>query len=85
MTKIKWTHWKTNKTYLRDGLGYEVFNVTHNINSVNLTTNEIIKQFFPNVKMRRKMNKYESILSSRKIRDMLGFKPVHEWKNYFKS
>ena len=69
----------------KDGLGYEVFNVTHNINSVNLTTNEIIKQFFPNVKMRRKMEKYESILSSRKIRDMLGFKPVHEWKNYFKS
>ena len=69
----------------KDGLGYEVFNVTHNINSVNLTTNEIIKQFFPNVKMRRKMKKYESILSSRKIRDMLGFKPVHEWKKYFKT
>ena len=37
----------------KDGLGYEVFNVTHDINSVSLTTEEIIKQFFPNVKMRR--------------------------------
>ena len=68
----------------KDGLGYEVFNVTHNINSVSLTTKEIIKQFFPNVKMRREMEEYESILSSKKIRDVLGFNPVHDWKNYFK-
>ena len=69
----------------KDGLGYEVFNVTHNINSVSLTTEEIIKQFFPNVKMRRDMEKYESILSSKKIRDVLGFNPVHDWRNYFKG
>ena len=68
----------------KDGLGYEVFNVTNNINSVNLTTEEIIKQFFPNVQLKRKMGKYESILSARKIREVLGFKPVHDWKNYFK-
>ena len=68
----------------KDGLGYEVFNVTHNINSVSLTTEEIIKQFFPNVQLKRKMEKYESILSARKIREVLGFKPVHDWKNYFK-
>ena len=66
----------------KDGLGYEVFNVTHNTNSVSLTTEEIIMQFFPNVKLRRKMDKYESILSSKKIRDILGFNPVHDWKNY---
>ena len=69
----------------KDGLGYEVFNVTHNINSVSLTTKQIIKKFFPNVKMRREMGKYESILSSKKIRDVLGFNPVHDWKNYFKG
>ncbi len=69
----------------KDGLGYEVFNVTHNINSVSLTTEEIIKQFFPNVKMRRDMEKYESILSSKKIRDVLGFNPAHDWKKYVKG
>ena len=69
----------------KDGLGYEVFNVTHNINSVSLTTEEIIKQFFPNVKMRRDMEKYESILSSKKIRDVLGFNPAHDWKKYLKG
>ena len=31
------------------------------------------------------MGEYESILSSKKIRDVLGFKPVHDWKNYFKG
>ncbi len=69
----------------KDGLGYEVFNVTHDINSVSLTTEEIIKQFFPNVKMRRDMEKYESILSSKKIRDVLGFNPAHDWKKYLKG
>ena len=69
----------------KDGLGYEVFNVTHNINSVSLTTEEIIKQFFPNVKMRRDMEKYESILSSKKIRDVLGFNPAYDWKKYLKG
>ena len=68
----------------KDGLGYEVFNVTHDNNSVNLATKEIIDQFFPNVKMKREMGKYESILSSKKIRESLGFKPIHDWKNYFK-
>ena len=32
----------------------------------------------------REMDKYNSILSSKKIRDILGFKPVHDWNNYFK-
>jgi nucleoside-diphosphate-sugar epimerase len=68
----------------KDGLGYEVFNVTHDINSVSLTTEEIIKNFFPNVKIRREMEKYESILSSRKIRNVLGFKPIHDWNKYLK-
>ena len=68
----------------KDGLGYEVFNVTHDINSVSLTTEEIIKNFFPNVKIRREMEKYESILSSRKIRNVLGFKPIHDLNKYLK-
>lgn len=68
----------------KDGLGYEVFNVTHDINSVSLTTEEIIKNFFPNVKIRREMEKYKSILSSRKIRNVLGFKPIHDWNKYLK-
>ena len=67
----------------KDGLSYEVFNVTHNNNSVNLTTKEIIQEFFPNVPLKRKMDEYEAILSSKKIRNMLGFKPEHDWKNYY--
>ena len=69
----------------KDGLGYEVFNVTHNNNSVNLKTEQIIKEFFPNVELKRKMEDYEAILSSKKIRNMLGFKPEHDWKNYYQD
>ena len=39
--------------------------MSHNINSVG-TTEEIIK-IFSNVKTKRKMEKYESILSSKKL------------------
>ena len=35
-------------------------------------------KFYPNVKIRREMEEYESILSSKKIRDVLGFNPVHD-------
>ena len=52
---------------------------------LDLSTEEIVKQFFPHVKMSRKMDKYEAILSSKKIRDILGFNPTHDWKNYFKG
>ena len=69
----------------KDGLGYEVFNVTHDNNSVSLTTEQIIKEFFPNVELKRKMEDYEAILSSKKIRNMLGFKPEHDWKNYYQD
>ena len=31
------------------------------------------------------MGEYESILSSKKIRDVLGFNPKYDWKNYFKG
>ena len=48
-------------------------------------TEDIINKFYPNVKIRREMEEYESILSSKKIRDVLGFNPVHDWRNYFKG
>ena len=66
----------------KDGLGYEVFNVTHDINSVSLKTKDIIHQFFPNVKIRRELGEYEAILSNKKIKDKLGFLPKHNWRNY---
>ena len=39
---------------------------------------QIIKKFISNAKIRREMGKYLSILSSKNIIDILGFKPVHD-------
>ena len=69
---------------LKDGLGYEVFNVTHDINSVSLKTKDIISQFFPNVELRRELKEYEAILSNKKIKEKLGFSPNHDWRDYCK-
>ena len=37
----------------KDGLGYEVFNVSNDQNSVNLTTENILKRFYPKVPLKR--------------------------------
>ena len=36
----------------KDGLGYEVFNVSNDQNSVNLTTEELLKRFYPEVPLK---------------------------------
>lgn len=63
----------------KDGLGYEVFNVANDENSVALDTAEIISRFYPDVPLRHTPEPEEALFSSRKIKDMLGFAPVRRW------
>jgi hypothetical protein len=46
------------------------------------STKEFLEKECPGVKFTREMEKYEAPLSNRKIREVLGFKDVHDWKNY---
>jgi nucleoside-diphosphate-sugar epimerase len=68
----------------KDGLGYQVFNVGNDDCSSDLPTAELLKRFYPKVKVKHKLGKYECLFSNRKARDILGFRPQHSWRKYVK-
>ena len=63
-----------------DGLGFQIFNAAQNDCSSDLPTAELLPRFYPNVPVRRKLGEYESLLSNRKAREMLGFSEQHNWR-----
>jgi nucleoside-diphosphate-sugar epimerase len=66
----------------KDGLGYQVFNAVNDTVSANTPSRELAARFYPNVPFRSEIGKYESLLSNRKIREVLGFKEEHDWRKY---
>ncbi len=69
----------------KDGLGFQVFNATNDTITVREKTKEFLAKNYPKTKVTREMGEYEAPLSNRKIREVLGFKDVHDWKKYVKS
>jgi len=63
-----------------DGLGYQVFNAANDDTSADLPTAELLRRFYPNVPVRAELGEYETLLSNRKAREMLGFRPAHPWR-----
>jgi nucleoside-diphosphate-sugar epimerase len=68
----------------KDGLGFQVFNAVNDENSVPQPNSELLPRFFPNVPLSRPVEERESLLSNRKIREVLGFKEQHNWQKYVK-
>jgi len=66
----------------KDGLGFQVFNATNDTNSVCQSNQEILARFFPKVPLSRPLGSHETLLSNRKIREVLGFKEQHNWRQY---
>lgn len=66
----------------KDGLGWQVFNATNDTNSLPQTNQELLARFFPKVPLSRPLKPHESLLSNRKIREVLGFREQHNWRNY---
>ena len=68
----------------KDGLGYEVFNAANDTVSANTPSRELARRFFPNVAFKREIGEYEGLLSNRKIKEVLGFREEHHWRQYVK-
>ncbi len=68
----------------KDGLGFDVFNAVNDTITTKEPTAEILKRFCPTVPVTREMGEFEGPLSNRKIREVLGFKEQHNWRNYVK-
>lgn len=68
----------------KSGLGFQVFNCTNDTITVTEKTKDFLAKVCPGVPITREMGEYEAPLSNRKIREVLGFKNVHDWKKYVK-
>jgi nucleoside-diphosphate-sugar epimerase len=64
----------------KDGLGYQVFNAVNDETSSALPTRELLERYYPDVPVKGELGEYETLLSNRKIRDVLGFKEKHNWR-----
>lgn len=64
-----------------DGLGYEVFNVGSPDLSVPVSTDELIKDYYPGVEIRRQMGPNEAFFTSEKAEKLVGWRPVQSWRN----
>ena len=63
-----------------DGLGFQIFNAANDDTSADLPTAELLKRFYPNVPVKADLGEYETLLSNRKIREVLGFRQKHPWR-----
>jgi nucleoside-diphosphate-sugar epimerase len=68
----------------KDGLGFQIFNAANNDASSDLPTAELLRRYFPDVPVRGELGEYETLLSNRKTRDVLGFAEAHNWRRYVK-
>lgn len=66
----------------KDGLGFQVFNATNDTITANEPTEAFLDKWAPNTPRRRRMEGFEAPLSNRKIREVLGFKEEHNWRDY---
>ena len=69
----------------KDGLGFQVFNAVNDTVSANTPSRQLAAKHYPNVPFTRDIGEYESLLSNRKIREVLGFKEEHDWRRYVKT
>jgi len=65
-----------------DGLGFEVFNAANDETSSDLPNSVLLERFYPKVPVKRELGEFETLLSNRKARDVLGFRPEHSWRRY---
>jgi nucleoside-diphosphate-sugar epimerase len=70
----------TDLAVKKDGLGYQVFNAVNDDTSSGLPTRELIERYYPGVPVRGELGEYETLLSNKKAREMLGFRPRHGWR-----
>jgi nucleoside-diphosphate-sugar epimerase len=66
----------------KDGLGYQIFNAGNDHNGAVIPTKELVEKYFPGVPLSRELGQHEALFSNRKIREVLGFKEQHNWRNY---
>ncbi|AEF80972.1 NAD-dependent epimerase/dehydratase family protein [Leadbettera azotonutricia] len=66
----------------KDGLGSVKLNLAADETSMDITTGELLKAEFPTVTdIRCPVDGYHTLLSNEKAKKVLGWKPVHHWRD----
>jgi nucleoside-diphosphate-sugar epimerase len=66
----------------KDGLGFQIFNAANDHTSSDLPTQDLIDRFYPGVPVVRELGEFETLLSNRKVKEILGFREAHNWRKY---
>lgn len=68
-----------------DGLGAEVINIGADDTCQAITSIDLVKAEFPTITdIRAELNEFQPIYCNKKAKKMLGWQPVHFWRNYVK-
>jgi nucleoside-diphosphate-sugar epimerase len=63
------------------GRGFEIINAAADDSSSDIPTAELMARFYPNVAVRGTLGTYQSLLSNRRAREVLGFRQQHYWRD----
>jgi UDP-glucose 4-epimerase len=67
---------------VKNGLGFQVFNAVNDEITANEPTAVFLQKWAAGTPITREMGEYEAPLSNRKIREVLGFRENHNWRQY---
>jgi nucleoside-diphosphate-sugar epimerase len=62
-----------------DVRGKDEFFITNDETVMRTLTQDLLERYFPNVERRRKFVGNEAVLTSKKAKEVLGYKPSHRW------
>ncbi len=69
----------------KNGLGFQVFNAANDHNGACIPSKELAEQYFPGVPFTRELEGHEALFSNKKVRDVLGFREQHNWRQYVRA
>ncbi|SDW93431.1 Nucleoside-diphosphate-sugar epimerase [Alicyclobacillus hesperidum] len=69
----------------KDGLGSVKLNIAADWSSMDMTNRELLQATYPDVEdIRGDLDSYETLLSNRKAKELLGWQPIYHWRDEIK-
>jgi len=66
----------------KENLGFQIVNIMADHTSMDIPSIDLLKSAFPNVTdIRSDISGYQSLYSNQKAKEILGWKPVHVWRD----
>lgn len=66
---------------LKDGLGFQVFNAVNDTITADEPSEAFLKRWAPGTPIARPMGEREAPITNKKIREVLGFREEHDWRD----